>query len=154
MRFDLDNRDGSDTESDDERFTRLRTRVGELVIPELPSALGLRQWLATIEANCCAASNRSRARTLRYFRRILDASDVEELESLSKRWEPFDAALTVAVKKITSGAVQRELLLYYEACTREGKVATGAASLYMILRRYEVERGQAMQIDINTLLLH
>ena len=152
MAFNLDDGADSTAESEDERFTRLRTSVKALEFPDLPHARGLRPWLDTVYENSCAASNRSKQRTTKFLDKIVNASVVEEVDTVSKRWDGFDTALGVALKKVATGAITRELLLYLEECQRAGKIPTGAASLFLVLSRYEVERGQAVHIDIATLL--
>ena len=46
------------------------------------------------------------------------------------------------------------MLLYREQCERKMTTATGAALLFIFLRRYEIERGQALQVDLQILMAH
>ena len=91
---------------------------------------------------------------MRFLRRIREAAKVEDLEVASKKWDSFDAALAAGLMKMASGAIARELILYREDRLREGKVPTGASILFMVLNRYAIERSQAAQVDITTLLAH
>ena len=52
--------DKSEPETEGEVQRRRRTQVKPFVVPELPNARGLRQWISLPQKMCLAASNRSK----------------------------------------------------------------------------------------------
>ena len=91
---------------------------------------------------------------MKFLMRAINARDISEVEVVSKRWDSFDTALNAGISKIAVGAVGREILLYQEQCGRNGTVATGLSLLYLVLKRYELDHGQALQVDYSILQNH
>ena len=141
----------SDSENEDEAFQRRRTAVKELKLEPLPTSHGLRKWTNDLITESCRCSNRSKARTLKYVQEVFNATDVTQLEAIPSRWDAFDTELASALLKSASGAVAREIQLYQEQCNRELRPFGGRPVLYMILKRYELNYGQALQVDIAAL---
>ncbi|CAK0791463.1 unnamed protein product, partial [Prorocentrum cordatum] len=123
----------SDSENEDEAFMRRRAPVKEMKLEALPTAHGLRKWVNDLVSEACRCSNRSKTRTLKYLREVFFATDVETLET--------DFGLGVG----------REVQLYQERCAREIRPFGGRPVLYMILKRYEVNFGQALHVDLSTI---
>ncbi|CAK0865136.1 unnamed protein product, partial [Prorocentrum cordatum] len=141
----------SDSENEDEAFMRRRTPVKEMKLEALPTAHGLRKWVNDLVSEACRCSNRSKTRTLKYLREVFFAADVETLETIPSRRDPFDTELASALRKVATGGVGREVQLYQERCAREIRPFGGRPVLYMILKRYEVNFGQALHVDLSTI---
>ena len=54
--------------------------------------------------------------------------------------------------EIAKGPLKREMLLYQEERTRRGFPLTGRAALWLIYQRCKLERGQAMCVDLSTIV--
>ena len=142
----------SDSENDDEAFMRRRTPVKEMKLDALPTANGLRRWVHALVSEACRCSNRSKTRTLRYLRQVFFATEIAPLETIPPKWDPFDTELASALQKTaTGGAIAREIQLYQERCSRELRPFGGRPVLFMILKRYELNYGQALQVDLSSL---
>ena len=67
-------------------------------------------------------------------------------------WDQFECELAAALSKITTSAIGRECQLYKEQALRSMRIASGREILVIILRRYEVDFGGALQVDVQSLL--
>ena len=94
----------SDTESEDEAFTRKRTNVKELTFPAWNGIKKMREWFTETASMVVAASNRRDVRTSPWFRRVLTASSAEELEVYHKRWSSLENAIASATMQVARGA--------------------------------------------------
>ena len=150
--YKVDANDSSTTESANEAFIRRRTLAKSFTLHPAPEACNLRPWLSKLQSDCMSASNRNKRRTQRFIRKIIEAATLEELEKVSKRWDSFDTEPSAAVFNCTSGSLTHELILYRETCERELRPASGMAHLHLMLKRYDIERGQALQVDTQVLL--
>ena len=61
-------------------------------------------------------------------------------------------ALTHKQKTRADDKTKRELLLFQEEQARLGRPMSGRAALWHFLRRFHLDRGQALHVDISTLL--
>jgi hypothetical protein len=100
----------------------------------------------------CAASKRSQRRTLKWARQIQFASSPESLAKDNSRWEDLDTALAVAVLEIARGPVKRELLLFQELMLRKGEPLCGRSAVFILLRRYHIDSGTQMQMDLTSVM--
>ncbi|CAK0809613.1 unnamed protein product [Prorocentrum cordatum] len=136
----------------------IRRRKGaakSLTLGPLPSAVGFRERVQDAYAKVNAASKRSKRRTMRWMQRIETVNDISELEALAekeKRWGDPDSALAEAVLAIANSNLKRELLIYREERSRMGLPHSGRCALYMVYYRCTIERGQAMSVDLTTLV--
>ena len=96
---------------------------------------------SNLKLKLLAASSRSAKRTTKFIAAICKAVDVKELENLPSRWEDFDTELMLAVNAAVHPSTGRKLMLYMEETAREGRRATGAALLFMVLKLYEINTG-------------
>ena len=154
VNFNMAKDDGSTSESDDEAFQRRRTNAKPFTIENLPNAAGLRPWWGGFQAKCCSSSNRSKKRTLKFIQRAMEATSVEECQKFSKKWEPLDTEIYTAIYNVATGSIGRELMLYREKLSRDKDAATGLAFLFLVLQRFETDRGHALQIDLEILQKH
>ena len=142
----------SDTEDDDEAFMRRRTTPKQMDLGVLPQEGSLRKWVNDLIAEAVRCSNRSKTRTLKFIQAALAANSPSEVQRVSSRWDAFDTELSCALLKIAKGAIGREVLLHQEQCLRDMRTATGKELLVIIVRRYELTYGQALQVDTQTLM--
>ena len=63
----------------------------------------------------------------------------------------LDTELASALKKVATGGAGREVQLYLERCAREIRPFGGRPVLYMISKRYEVNFGQTLHVDLSTI---
>ena len=142
----------SDTEDEEEVFMRRRTTPKQMDLGVLPSGGGLRKWVNGLIAEALRCSNRSKTRTLKFIQAALAASSPSEVQRVSPRWDAFDTELSCALAKIAKGAIGRKVLLHQEQCLRDMRTATGSELLVIIVRHYELTYGQALQVDMQTLM--
>ena len=83
-------------ESIGEERDRRRAVVKPIDLGRPPTGTGFQSWLAELYVNCCAASIRSRRRTMRFLKAVEKASTHKTLEVCSRKWERFDAELAAA----------------------------------------------------------
>ena len=151
----LDLTDGNSTEeSEDEAFIRRRTQAKSFTLEPCGDATQLRQWISKLQAKAMSSSNRNKRRTQKYVRRIIHSTSIAALETVSKKWDSFDTEVSTAVFGCASSSLRHELILYRERCEREQRPCTGQAQLFLFLQRWDIERGQALQIDMQTLMGH
>ena len=145
----------SSSSSTEDDIRRRKGAVKSLTLDPLPSAVGFREWVQDTYVKVNAASKRSKRRALRRLQRIETASDISELEALAekqKRWDDLDSVLAEAVLAIANSNLKRELLIYREERSRMGLPLSGRCALYMVYYRYTIERGQALSVDLTTLV--
>ena len=130
---------------------RRRTTVKEMKVDPLTSVAGLRKWTDALIAECCRASNRSKVRTTTYARSSFLTDCIESVEGIPKKWDLFDTELCAALLRSVTGGVERALQLYQERNARNGVPTSGRAVLFTILRRFELDYGQAMRVHISAL---
>ena len=99
-----------------------------------------------------ASSKRSKRRTLKWLQAVESCNDVALMEAPGRRWDDLDTALAETIVEVAKGPLKRELLLYQEERTRRGEPLAGRAALWMMLQRFRLERGQAMCVDLSTLV--
>ena len=117
----------------------------------LTAATGVRKWTNALMSESLRASNRSQVRTMKYIKRVYEANNIEELEDVHNNWDLFDTELCAALTRSATGTVDRELQLYQERCARRGIPVAGRAVLYIMLKRFELDGGQAMRVNLNAL---
>ena len=88
------------------------------------------------------------------MKRAMNATSMAEDEKVSKKWDAFDTELSSALFQVATGSIGRELLLYREKCSHGDVVATDLARLLIVLQPYEIEKGQALRVDMEVLLAH
>ena len=100
----------SSEESIGEETDRRRAVVKPIDLGRPPTGPGFQSWLAELYAYCCAASNRSRRRTMRFLKAVEKAPTHKTLEVCSRKWERFDAELAAALFsiRIKRGASQAQ----------------------------------------------
>ena len=86
----------SSEESIGEEKDRRRAVVKPIDLGRPPTSPGFQSWLAELYVNCCAASNRSRRRTMRFLEAVEKAPTHKRLEVCSRKWERFNAELAAA----------------------------------------------------------
>ena len=102
----------------------VRRRIGDelwlsrLTLADRPPAQDFKSWLAELYVNCCAASNRSRRRTMRFLKAVEKAPTRKTLEFCSRKRERFDAELAAACFRFASGEVLRKLKMYRDTLQR------------------------------------
>ena len=106
--FTAGGQDASSEESIGEETERRRTPVKTIDLGKPPSGLGFQRWLAELYGACCAASNRSRRRTMRFLRAVETEKSHETLEHCTRKWERFDAEIAAACFRFASGEVLRK----------------------------------------------
>ena len=116
-----------------------------------PTGPGFQSWLAELCMNCCAASNRSRRRTIRFLKAVKKAPTHKTLEVSSRKWERFDAELAVACFRFASGEVLRRLKMYRDTLQRSFLDVSGRAALWFVLQKY-VEIGALQQVGLSRLI--
>ena len=75
----------SSEESIGEETDRRRAVVKPIDLGRPPTGPGFQSWLAELCVNCCAASNRSRRRTIRFLKAVEKASTHKTLEVCSRK---------------------------------------------------------------------
>ena len=110
-------------------------------VGKAPTGPGFQSWLVDLYMECCAASNRSRRRTMRYLKAVEVAKAHTELESVTKKGERFDAELTAACFRFALRETLRKLKIYRSALQKSGGEPPGRASVWFILQKYVVEAG-------------
>ena len=123
----------SDSEGEEEKFTRRRTNVKEMKIDPLPTATTLRKWSSDLLTEACRCSNRPKLRTTVFMREAFMADSIDGFETIPPKWDQFDTELCAALMKIATGASLRELLQYREACARRLIAVSGRAVLILIM---------------------
>ena len=142
----------SDTEDEEETSIRRRTTPKQMDLSVLPQGGSLRKWVNSLIAEALRCSNRSKTRTLKFIQAALAASSPSEVQRVSPRWDAFDTELSCALAKIAKGAIGRKVLLHQEQCLRDMRTATGSELLVIIVSHYELTYGQALQVDMQTLM--
>ena len=89
--------DESDPGSENERFQRVRTAVKTIDLGDYPTAGAFRQFVGGLYTKVCAASNRTRQRTMKYLKRIEADITIQSVPKPSRAWEPLDTELLNAV---------------------------------------------------------
>jgi hypothetical protein len=126
--------------------------VRKVELNDLPPTHGFRERVQHLYVKVSAASKRSKSRTLKWLQAVESCGELTLLEAVKKRWDDLDTALAEAVIDIAKGPLKRELLLYQEQRTRQGHPLTGRAALWHVYQRFILERGQAMCIDLTSLV--
>ena len=142
----------SSEESVGEETDRRRAVVKPIDLGRPPTGPGFQSWLAELYVNCCAASNRSRRRTMRFLNAVEKAPTHKTLEVCSRKWERFDAELAAACFRFASGEVLRRLKMYRDALQRRGLDVSGRAALWFVLQKYVVEAGALQQVGLSRLI--
>ena len=142
----------SSEESVGEEAERRRAVVKPIDLGRPPTGPGVQSWLAEVYVNCCAASNRSRRRTMRFLKGVEKAPTYKTLEFCSRKWERFDAELAAACFRFASGEVLRKLKMYRDALQRRGLDVSGRAALWFVLQKYVVEVGALQQVGLSRLM--
>ena len=96
---------------------------------------------------CCNASTRSQRRTLFRLSKIREAKSEEGVVHVSRQWEAFDSALLQGVMQCAATSLKRELLVKQERCIATGVPFAGFQALWLMLARFKVDYGHALQID-------
>jgi hypothetical protein len=142
----------SSSGSSEDELRRRRGLVKAMVLPEVPAASGLRAWIQTLYVRICAASKRNKTRTLKWVKECEHANHISELERSGKRWDDLDTALATAMVDIARGPLKRELLMYQEKQSKRGEPLCGRAAVFMMFRRFQIEKGASIQVDLNQLM--
>ena len=143
--------DSSD-KSIEEEMDRRRAVVKPIDLGRPPTGPEFQSWLAESCMNGCAASNRSRGRTVRFLKAVEMAPTHETLEICSRKWERFDAELAAACFRFASGEVLRRLKMYRDALQRRGLDVSGRAALRFVLQKYVVDSGAVQQVRLSRLM--
>ena len=109
----------SSEESIGEEMERRRAVVKPIDLGRPPTGPEFQSWLAEFYMNGCAASNRSRKRTMRFLKVVEMAPTHETLEVCSRKWERFDAELAAACFRFASGEVLRVWSCCFVVCLAE-----------------------------------
>ena len=144
----LDDRSSSSSE-DDRR--RRKGNVKKITLDPVPAPHQFREWVQTLFVRVCSALKRSKIRTLRWIKEVETATSVDQLEFCVDKWDDLDTELADAMLSACSGTLKRELLIYQEQQTRGGLPLVGRAALFMCFGRFQLDRGQALSIDISFL---
>ena len=144
----------SDSESDGEKATRIRTPVKPIELPAMPTTKGYRVRQEDAIAQLLAGSNRNKRRTLEHINQILNASSIQSLVSISKRWEEFDSELLLSTESIVDQRIHQNIILYCTQMRSEQRMPTGAAMMYLLTTKFDMNKGQLAQIDIQSILSH
>ena len=139
----------SSEESIGEETDRRPTVVKPIDLGRPPTSPGFQTWLAELYVNCCAASNRSRRKTMRFLKAVEKAPTYKTLEVCSRKWERFDAELAAECFRFASGEVLRRLKMYRDALQLD---VSGRASLWFVLQKYVVEAGALQQVGLSRLM--
>ena len=83
---------------------------------------------------------------------MLTATSAVDLENPSEKWDDLDTALATAILEISRGPVKREILMYQEEQLHKGQPLCGRPALWIFLRRYTIDKGQSVHVDLNSLL--
>ena len=142
----------SSEESIGEEMDRRRAVVKPIDLGRPPTGPEYQSWLAEFYMNGCAASNRSRRRTMRFLKVVEISPTHETLEVCSRKWERFDAELAAACFRFASGEVLRRLKMYRDALQRRGLDVSGRAALWFVLQKYVVEGGALQQVGFSRLI--
>ena len=71
---------------------------------------------------------------------------------MSKKWDDLDTELANAIMRIAAGSLCREILLYSESRRQVGSPVSGRAIVYLFLKRYDMDRGQVLHVDLAALI--
>ena len=142
----------SSEESIGEVTDRRRAVVKPIDLGRPPTGPGFQSWLAELYVNCCAASNRSRRRTMRFLKAVEKAPTHKTLEVCSRKWERFDVELAAACFRFASGEVLRRLKMYRDTLQRRGLDVSCRAALWFVLQKYVVEAGALQQVGLSRLI--
>ena len=69
-----------------------------------------------------------------------------------RKWDDLDAAFAKAVLGVAKGPLKREILLYGEEQIRKGHPLSGRAASWHVHQRYKLDGGEAMCVDLSTLM--
>ena len=75
-----------------------------------------------------------------------------ELEVPSTCWDDLDTVLLEAAVVIAKGPLARELYIYRDEEPGVGQALSGRAALWHLYQRFELDRGVALSIDLQTLV--
>ena len=142
----------SSEESIGEETDRRRAVVKPIDLGRPRNGQGFQSWLAELYVNCCAASNRSRRRSVRFLKAVEKAPTHKTLEVCSHKWERFDAEHAAACFRFASGEVLRRLKMYRDALQRRGIDVSGRAALWFVLQKYVVEAGAFQLVGLSRLI--
>ena len=142
----------SSEESIGEEMDRRRAVVKPIALGRPPTGPEFQSWLAEFYMNGCAASNRSRRRTMRFLKAVELAPTHETLEVCSRKWERFDAELAAACFRFASVEVLRRLKMYRDALQRRGLDVSGRAALWFVLQKHVVDSGALQQVGLSRLM--
>ena len=153
------NRARSQSEGEDEAVERSRNVVGEMHLRASPIPLSqTRHWLRDVVKEGLRITNRSKERTLAYFRAIFFATQVEQFNLVDEVWESFDTTLVIALIWALSDTIGKDELLFEEPRADGYKKARSArAILYKIRERYEARHYPIFKVDqsmIDVLMWH
>ena len=82
----------------------------------------------------------------------MQVQGAEELQTVSSGWDDLDTSLMAAVNKIAKGPVQREITMYREDLLQRGLPMSGRSALWILLRRFHIDMGQTLHVDLNCLM--
>ena len=142
----------SSEESIGDETDRRRAVVKPIDLGRPPTSPGFQSWLAELYVNCCAASNPSRRRTMRFLKVVEKAPTHKTSKICSRKWERFDAELAAACFRFASGEVLRRLKMCRDALQRRGLDVSGRAALWFVLQKYVVEAGALQQVGLSRLI--
>ena len=144
--------DSSEESIGDEKDRR-RAVVKPIDLGRPPTGQGFQNWLAELYVNCCAASNRSWRRTMRFLKPVEKAPTHKTLEVCSRKWERFDAELAAACFRFASGVrCFARLKMYRDTLQRRGLDVSGRAAVWFVSQKYVVEAGALQQVGLSRLI--
>ncbi|CAK0813605.1 unnamed protein product, partial [Prorocentrum cordatum] len=140
--------------SDEGDIRRRKGAVKELKLDPSPQASGPRRRIQSLCSKVCAASKRSKRRTLRWLQLAEDPAvtweRLEHLSSVQRKWGDLDTALADSTLQFATVSLERQLLTYQGQLTARGHPLSGRCALKMFFEQFRIESGQKSSIDVTT----
>ena len=93
--------------TDDTRKSKALAQVKTIVLEQVPSASGFKNYQLDVYTKILASSKRSSRRTLRWIQQV-EIAKLSRLERLSGHWDDLERSRAEAAMKVATGQQKQE----------------------------------------------